>query len=196
MFVLGCIQSGSQFIRGIPQFLSRLSRNFCSLSGILFPCRDIFRAAGPLRAAMLLYMYKAGMRQHEVRQLRMDDVVSSRYIRIKDKGRKERMVPMTSTLHGALEVYFKALADLKNRSKLTWYNTLMFPSLRTGGLQTDVRRLLWRAIEKAGITQRVTPHILRPSFATHLCWRPIKICARSRSCQGMPMCPRPRSTSR
>lgn len=132
-------------------------------------CLAIFRAAGPLRAAMLLCMYQAGMRQHEVRQLRMEDVdMVSRYIRIKGKGRKERLVPMANTLYGALEAYFKALADLKDRSKMTWDDTLAFPSLRTGGLLTDVRQPLRLALEKAGITQRVTPHILRHSFATHL----------------------------
>jgi site-specific recombinase XerD len=132
-------------------------------------CLAIFRAAGPLRAAMLLCMYQAGMRQHEVRQLRMEDVdMVSRYILIKGKGRKERLVPMANTLYGALEAYFKALADLKDRSKMTWDDTLAFPSLRTGGLLTDVRQPLRLALEKAGITQRVTPHILRHSFATHL----------------------------
>ena len=44
---------------------------------------------------------------------------------------------------------------------------LLFPG-RSGGKMTDFRRALWGAMDRAGITKRVTPHSLRHSFATHL----------------------------
>lgn len=132
-------------------------------------CLKIYDGASVHRKALLLCLYLAGLRQHEARHLRIPQVnMDSRYIRVLGKGGKERIVPMGNRLHAALADHFEAMAKLKARSKLVWDDTLVFPSLRTGKLLTDLRRPLWNAVAKAGIKERVTPHILRHSFATHL----------------------------
>lgn len=132
-------------------------------------CLSIYHEASVYRKALFLCMYMSGLRQHEVRALKINMVnMDSKYICVDGKGGRERIVPMTNTLHKALEVHFQAMTDLKSKSKIPWDHNLVFPSLRTGQMLTDVRKPLITALKKAGITQRVTPHILRHSFATHL----------------------------
>jgi len=86
------------------------------------------------------------------------------------KGDKTRTVPMTQTLSEAMKKHFSLMDDIISnpKTKIHWDETLAFPSLRTGKQLTDIRRPLWNAIEKAGILRKVTPHILRHSFATHM----------------------------
>jgi len=110
--------------------------------------------------ARLLCLYHAGMRRAEVFSLTRDRVhMKSRYIRILGKGGKTRIVPMTDKLHEAM----KAHIDTTNPTGL------VFPSIKKpGAMAADMRRALWGAMKAAGIKKRVTPHMLRHSFATHL----------------------------
>ena len=90
-----------------------------------------------------------------------------RYIRIRGKGDKERIIPMTDMLHDALVPMFDPY--LRTHLKKIGHNVkLVFPSLRTGQKLTDIRRAIWGAMSRAGIKKRITPHMLRHSFATHL----------------------------
>ena len=45
---------------------------------------------------------------------------------------------------------------------------ICFPSRRGGGVLTDIRKPLEKAMEGAGLKDRITPHMFRHSFATHL----------------------------
>jgi site-specific recombinase XerD len=54
--------------------------------------------------------------------------------------------------------------DNSSDKKFKW----VFPSRRTGKPLVDVRKALWRAQKVAKIEKRITPHLLRHSFATHL----------------------------
>jgi integrase/recombinase XerD len=99
----------------------------------------------------------------KVRDVNMD----RRYIRVRGKGNKYRVVPMTDMLYEALVPMF----DVNMREhlkKIGYDHTLIFPSLRTGRKLTDIRKAIAGAMRRAGITRRITPHMLRHSFATHL----------------------------
>ena len=134
-------------------------------------CMAIFHHAGPYRQAMFLCLYHAGLRANEVMTLKRYDVdFMGRVITVTGKGNKVRTVPLTQTLANAMRKHFELMDVIISnpKTKVRWDKTLAFPSLRTGQQLTDIRRPLWNALEKAGIKRKVTPHILRHSFATHM----------------------------
>lgn len=106
--------------------------------------------------AMFLCLYQTGMRFDEVRHLKWEDIDwHVEAIRVqKAKHWKTRLIPMAKELIDALEALRKP-------------HGLIFPS-RKGKPYNDIRKALQRAAKTAGIDRRVTPHMLRHSFATHL----------------------------
>jgi site-specific recombinase XerD len=112
--------------------------------------------------AILMTTYAAGLRVSEIVSLRVDDIDSGRMmIRINQgKGRKDRYVMLAERLLTVLREYWK-----EARPK-GW----LFPGMREGEHlhQRMVQRackLTWKA---SGIRKKITPRILRHSFATHL----------------------------
>lgn len=79
-------------------------------------------------------------------------------IRVMGKGDKQRTVPMIKAVHEALWERCEGLKE----------DDLVFPSPKTGRPLTDVRKAIERAKEAAGIDRRITPHLLRHAFATHI----------------------------
>ncbi|MCP4748301.1 MAG: tyrosine-type recombinase/integrase [Desulfobacteraceae bacterium] len=129
----------------------------------------IIKNAGPYRRALLLCLYYCGFRKFEVLNLKISTVdFAAESIHVLGKGDKERVIPMSKLLSKSLKQHLSDLEELKSKSKLKFDPDLVFPSLRTGKKLTDFRAALNRAVKKAGIKKRVTPHIFRHSFATHL----------------------------
>jgi integrase/recombinase XerD len=114
--------------------------------------------------AMFELLYSSGLRVSELVGLQMGDIdLVHGFVRCLGKGGKERMVPVGEVACAWVARYLKIQAA---RGKKSQY---VFPG-RTG--RPLVRQEVWRLIKghakRAGITQRVTPHTLRHSFATHL----------------------------
>lgn len=111
---------------------------------------------------ILMTLYSGGLRLQEAIQLRPLDIdgVGMR-IRIRaGKGGKERYVMLSSTLLVALREYFKSYRPEK------W---LFYGQTKEEPIHPrSVQRVIGKAAEAAGIRQRVTAHVLRHSFATHL----------------------------
>jgi integrase/recombinase XerC len=88
--------------------------------------------------------------------------------RVWGKGGKERVVPLPAAARGALEAY------LRERRRPGLLGEPLFASLRAPGgavrrlADRDVRRILARRARLAGVADRVHPHRLRHSYATHL----------------------------
>ncbi len=115
----------------------------------------------PKHRAILTTLYAVGLRVSEACQLRVCDVSSSRMLmRVEQgKGAKDRYVPICQSLLHELRAYWK-------KCRPAHY---MFPG--RGGRAISSRhiyRVCRDAGEAAGIRQRVHPHLLRHSFATHL----------------------------
>lgn len=114
------------------------------------------------RAAIML-AYGAGMRVSEVCNLHKTDIDAKRMvIRIRDAKRgRERHVMLSPRLLEAVRGYLRVERP---------QGPYLFPSRVTAMPITRdaVSKTLARAVERAGLVKRVTPHTLRHTFATHL----------------------------
>ncbi|HEX9691205.1 MAG TPA: tyrosine recombinase XerC [Gemmatimonadales bacterium] len=121
--------------------------------------------------AILELFYATGMRLSELTGLRLQDVdVVSDQVKIRGKGRKERIVPLGSHASVALRRYYSARDELAERRRppreaaRAVFLSRRGTRLASRSVQRIVRRFLRTADERAGIRT----HTLRHSFATHL----------------------------
>lgn len=118
--------------------------------------------------ALLELLYGAGLRIGEALALDVRDVdLLAREVRVLGKGRKERVVPLPRAARQALGVWLEA------RRRPGYQAEPLFPAL-TGAAPARrldaraARRLLGARARAAGVADRVHPHRLRHSYATHL----------------------------
>jgi len=136
-----------------------------SLPSVLSP-EEVVRfldAALPGRDRTLFDVaYSCGLRLKELLGLEVADIDSARMVlRIRrGKGQKDRFVPLSPRLLGALRAYWRSCQPR------TW----LFPGLEWSKPLTDgtVQRICHRTAARAGLSKHVTPHTMRHSFATHL----------------------------
>jgi integrase/recombinase XerD len=117
--------------------------------------------------AILEVLYATGMRASECLGLRTDDVnLGAGYAICTGKGRKQRLVPLGAV---AVEWARRYLTDARPRFTRRRDSGRLFVNPRGGALS---RQSLWvivrRAAAAAGLRGRVSPHVLRHSFASHL----------------------------
>jgi site-specific recombinase XerD len=106
-------------------------------------------------------LYSAGLRRGELLNMELTDIMSDRMlIRIRSaKGNKDRMSILSPHLLMDLRVYFKEFKPKK----------YLFEAPDGGPYSTtSVAKIIKKAAEKAKISNTVTAHTLRHSFATHL----------------------------
>jgi integrase/recombinase XerC len=119
--------------------------------------------------ALVELLYGAGLRVSELSQLDVRDVDPRRGdVRVLGKGGVERVVPLPSAAREALAAYLDARAAGRGAA-LPLFTSLraragVWPRL---GVR-DVRRVLRARAISAGLSDRVHPHRLRHSYATHL----------------------------
>jgi len=118
-----------------------------------------------LRArAILELLYATGIRCAELVGLDLPDVdLPARMVRVLGKGRKERVVLFGGRAQAALRAYLPARARTRPRCEALFVNA-------RGGRLTDrsIRDQVARRVKALALTQRISPHTLRHSFATHL----------------------------
>ncbi len=124
--------------------------------------------AGRRDLALFEVLYGAGLRVGELVGLDLDDMsLDERLLRVRGKGRKERLVPFGRRAAQALRAYLPERARFKSASNRD--TPALFVNQR-GGRLTDrsVRRLLDAAVRRTADLHRLHPHALRHAFATHL----------------------------
>lgn len=120
--------------------------------------------------ALFEVLYGAGLRVSELVGLNLSDVdLVSRSLRVRGKGGKERLVPIGRPAVEAVQAYLPARQRLVILARRNEDPQALFLHHRGGRLSVrSVRRLLHRAVLRAGMARDVHPHALRHSFATHL----------------------------
>jgi len=113
--------------------------------------------------AVLETLYSTGIRASELIGINRDDINHDDHlIRIRGKGRKERIVPVGAKALSAIAAY----VERKNAAGAV---QAIFTG-PTGNRLTarTVQRILQNYRKKLGLIQKASPHTLRHSFATHL----------------------------
>lgn len=125
--------------------------------------------------AILELLYSTGARVSEVIGLNVADFVLSKnenseihVVKVKGKGSKERLVPLGKFALSAVESYLTRVRPIL-ASKNPKSESALFLNNRGKRLS---RQSAWQAVlnaaDAAGLQGRVSPHVLRHSFATHL----------------------------
>ncbi|MGB0134510.1 site-specific tyrosine recombinase XerD [Dokdonella sp.] len=118
--------------------------------------------------AMLELMYATGLRVTELVGLRADQVnLRQGVLRVTGKGGKERLVPIGAEAQHWLQRYVDESRPLLLKGGRV---DALFVTARRAGM---TRQMFWTLVKKhalvAGIaSKRISPHVLRHSFATHL----------------------------
>jgi integrase/recombinase XerD len=117
--------------------------------------------------AMLEMLYATGMRVSELTQLPIHQVnLEGGYVLLYGKGSKERIVPLGSEAMKWVTVYLKTARGILSKGK---ENPSLFINRSGKGMS---RQGFWKNLKdyarRAGLRKRITPHLLRHSFASHL----------------------------
>jgi integrase/recombinase XerC len=119
--------------------------------------------------AMLEVLYSSGIRVSELVDLEMSDLdLQEGVLRVRGKGRKDRLTPIGSQAIKAMQRYFE-LRAIDTRSQNSNCSQRCFLNKHGQSLSTrSVRRKLDKYLVSAGLDPGISPHTLRHSFATHL----------------------------
>ena len=117
--------------------------------------------------ALLEVMYASGLRASETISLELDDVdLEHGVVRARGKGSKERLVPIGGKAVAAVRVYLRSGRPQMIRSN---DERKLFVNFRGGPLtRQGLYKIVLRHAKTAGLSERMSPHTLRHSFATHL----------------------------
>jgi len=122
--------------------------------------------------AMIELLYATGLRVSELCHLELSSIDrDTGVLRVVGKGNKQRLVPFGESAGEALDRYLQAgrPALLKGRGSRYLFVTPLGPN--SGG-KAMTRQGFWKLLarygKKTGIYRKLTPHVVRHSFATHL----------------------------
>jgi integrase/recombinase XerC len=129
---------------------------------------DTTTLLGSRDRAMLETLYSTGLRVSELVALNVEDVeLASSVIRVRGKGKKQRMIPLGP---GAVQAILHFLDLRRNDARCANFDAeALFINKHGKRLSTrSVRRKLDKYLLEAGLDLSVSPHTLRHSFATHM----------------------------
>jgi integrase/recombinase XerD len=117
--------------------------------------------------ALLELMYACGLRASEAIALEASDLdLEAGVLRARGKGGKERVVPIGSAAGRALSSYL-----VRGRPRLVadrWEPRLFVNQRGTGLTRQGLYKIVQRHAASAGLADKMSPHTLRHTFATHL----------------------------
>ena len=119
--------------------------------------------------AILETLYSTGIRVSELVAVNMDDVdFLGEVVRVRGKGKKERIAPISSSALQVIQHYME-FRNKRAQSNSNFDSKVLFVNKHGGRLSTrSVRRKMDKYLKMAGLDPEISPHTLRHSFATHM----------------------------
>jgi len=134
-------------------------------------------AEGIMIYAMIELMYASGIRVTELVSLKFASITKGRggelnkYLIVRGKGSKERITPFNDSAASAIQLYLEHRNNLLSADVENMY---LFPALRNRTLNKHITRQAYAnklkeiAVSVGIDSEKISPHVLRHSFATHL----------------------------
>ena len=156
------VLDGVRRTRPLPKILSE-----AEVDALLVAARAVDGIAGLRMVALLELLYATGLRVSELVSLQTSAFRDDpRFLRVRGKGNVERLVPLSDPAVAAARAYREAVTDPAEKAS-PW----LFPSRGASGHLTERRlaQMLKQLAAVAGLPPaRVSPHVLRHAFASHL----------------------------
>jgi len=145
----------------IPSFLSEQEvANFLELpySNKILDLRD---------KVVLEFLYATGVRVSELVGINLEDIsLEERLVRVKGKGKKERLLPFGKKAEESLMKYLRGRSSI-NKGRID--QKALFLNYRGQRLSPrSVERIIDKYIRLSALQRKISPHSFRHSFASHL----------------------------
>ncbi|MFZ1948057.1 MAG: tyrosine recombinase XerC [bacterium] len=127
-------------------------------------------AFGGLRDRTILEVfYSTGVRLSELHSLDVSDVdLYGEVIKVKGKGRKERLIPLGRMASGAVKEYLPGRARfLKSRNRVG-EAALLVNKFGRRLARRGIQRIVRHYLQRVSSLRQMSPHVLRHTFATHM----------------------------
>lgn len=120
--------------------------------------------------AMLEIFYSSGLRLSELAGLDLIDIdFNQKLVKVRGKGRKERIVPIGGPALNAIKEYLEKIGEIKKNESKDAFKNPLFLNVHGNRIATrSIARIVNEMTDRSGIGRKISPHALRHSFATHL----------------------------
>ncbi len=120
--------------------------------------------------AVMEMFYSCGLRLSELVGLDVLDIdFNQKLVKVRGKGRKERIVPVGEPALKSVRQYLDAIDAIQTSREKEVFKRPLFLNARGERITTrSIARIVDQLTMKSGIGRKISPHALRHSFATHL----------------------------
>lgn len=128
---------------------------------------DVSTPEGARNYAIIETLYSCGLRVSELINMKFPDLFFNEgFIRVRGKGNKQRLVPISETAINKIENYLQHRANINIKKGSE--DVLFLSSRGIAISRITIFHYVRKYAEEAGISKDISPHVLRHSFATHL----------------------------
>lgn len=136
---------------------------------MLMAAPDIRTPLGSRDKAILETLYASGLRVSELVMMDLKDIdFPEEFIKVKGKGNKERIVPLGTKAKKALLDYIHQSRTRLLKQQGTSTGAVFLNRYGERLSARSVRNIINKCINETAINQKISPHTLRHTFATHL----------------------------